>query len=467
MLMIYLKSSVGIEIRQGDLLISSLQSNFSTGVFTKFQRIAGYCTRDRQEVRKEIDAFFKSQRLAKDNVVLGLPRNEIVLRHLDLPVEVAENLKQVVLYQVQSFEPTEEEKFYFDYFQLKNSPDSKRILVLLVMIKKSVLDNHLKILGELGIKPAVVIGSSIALTNLFFQNGASQEKKTFVLADLASAELEVIALRGGSLLYSHQARRAPEASWKDALLPELETAASKIRLGPEDDIERLVLSGESAAEARLEVNDALKECELMSSFIRFEIPVQNRANLQEAAIPLGLAYTGLVRRPAMRMNLLPAALRIHQTHWAFAPTILLGLAILMLLGGIVFRQSVQERILIRRLDAESLKLKARVSSVQTLINEADAQEKKIKYLEDLLRQRDKNLEVLRELTLILPADTFLNVYTNNEGTIALSGSSASAPDLIPKLEKSPVLMNVVQRGTIFKDAQTGKDRFNFEARLEK
>ena len=40
--MIYLKTSVGIEMRGDDMLISSLQSNFSGGVFTHFKRIAGY-----------------------------------------------------------------------------------------------------------------------------------------------------------------------------------------------------------------------------------------------------------------------------------------------------------------------------------------------------------------------------------------------------------------------------------------
>jgi len=38
---------------------------------------------------------------------------------------------------------------------------------------------------------------------------------------------------------------------------------------------------------------------------------------------------------------------------------------------------------------------------------------------------------------------------------------------MPKLEKSPILKDVVQKGSIFKDAATGKDRFSFEMKLEK
>ena len=52
--MIYLKTSVGIEMRGDDMLISSLQSNFSGGVFTHFKRIAGYEQRDKESLRQEI-----------------------------------------------------------------------------------------------------------------------------------------------------------------------------------------------------------------------------------------------------------------------------------------------------------------------------------------------------------------------------------------------------------------------------
>jgi hypothetical protein len=39
--------------------------------------------------------------------------------------------------------------------------------------------------------------------------------------------------------------------------------------------------------------------------------------------------------------------------------------------------------------------------------------------------------------------------------------------LIPKLEKSPLLKDVVVKGSIYNDASVGKERFTFEAKLEK
>ena len=123
--------------------------------------------------------------------------------------------------------------------------------------------------------------------------------------------------------------------------------------------------------------------------------------------------------------------------------------------------------MVRKLDQEINSLEVRVKRVQALRAQATALEKKIRFMEDLSSQSGMNLEILRELTTIFPADTFLNFYKNTDCTIQLGGSSPAAPNLIPKLESSPLLQNVQVRGTMFKDPQTGKDRFTFEAKCER
>ncbi len=88
-------------------------------------------------------------------------------------------------------------------------------------------------------------------------------------------------------------------------------------------------------------------------------------------------------------------------------------------------------------------------------------------MEGLLRNRDMNLEILQELTTILPADTYLIQFQNQEGSITMNGLSPSAEALIPKLEKSPLLKEVTPRGGTIIDPQTRKDRFNFAAKVER
>ena len=95
-------------------------------------------------------------------------------------MEVADNLKQVVEYQVQSFEPNEEERFCYDFALLRSPKNSKRLAVLLVMVKKSVLEAPLDRLRELGIKPVAVTCGSLGLINLFVSHRKELEGKTYL-----------------------------------------------------------------------------------------------------------------------------------------------------------------------------------------------------------------------------------------------------------------------------------------------
>jgi Tfp pilus assembly PilM family ATPase/Tfp pilus assembly protein PilN len=466
---IYLKSSVGIEIRQDDLLVSCLKRNFSGGTFTKFLRIPGYRQQDPAQVRKELDTFFKKERANRENVVLGIPRQDIILRCLDLPKEVEDNLKQVMLYQVQSFEPTDEDKLYYDYVLLRNEKADKKLQVLVLMIRKSSLDAHLQTISQFGIRPALVTAGSVALTNMLLGTLNGGRNKTFVLADLKPDGIELAILRGGALVYGREAAKAKGVSTKQLLLQEIEVAVGKVRLDPEESIEGIIMAGEDSEQVIQEIKEEVPGCELMHARLRFKAPAQNRALLPQAVTSLSLAFTGITRRLPMKINLLPAELRIRQKRWAYIPTIILGLCIAALLAGFGFRGMVQQKMLIDELDKQISALEAPTARVRDLRTRMTDLEKKVAAIEGVLNRHDQNLEILRELTEKLPLDTYLTIYRNQDCTFQLQGQSppASSSDLISLLEKSPLLRDVVTTQAMFKNQQTGKDTFTLSAKCEK
>jgi Tfp pilus assembly protein PilN len=307
----------------------------------------------------------------------------------------------------------------------------------------------------------------MGLANLFLLNQKELKDRTFILADLSESAGEILALRNGMLAYSQQAIKQDDQDWKDLVVREMGEAAAKMRLDPESTLDKVVFAGESSEAALEEMREEMPDCELMKASIRIRVPRENAAYVQEAASTLGLAFTGMQRRPPLRINLLPSEMRVRQTRWAYVPAAILGLAIIALLAGLGFHRMAQNRMLVRELDAVIASKKADVERVQSLRAQSETLEGKIKSFEDLLRKRDMNLEILRELTNILPVDTYLLSYNNRDGTILMVGFSGSYSDLIPNLEKSPLFKDVVPKGTIYKDGQTGKDRFTIEAKLER
>jgi Tfp pilus assembly protein PilN len=308
---------------------------------------------------------------------------------------------------------------------------------------------------------------SAALANVFFGALNGSAGKTFVLADLKETGVETLLVRNGSLVHTREAAKDEGERWSALLRREMELAVSRARLDPEETIESVVLAGEVTESVQREVREEMPECRLFGDLVRFEMPVENRVHLQEAATALGLAFTGMERRPPLSLNLLPQELRVHQARWAYIPTIVLGLIIGGVAVGLGAHRVVQERIVIRELDSQIQALQPQVDRVVRVRGQAEALGKKITYVEGLLRRRDMNLELLQELTNILPPDTYLNIYRNQDCTITLAGLSSSADALIPVLERSSLIMNVVQKGATYKDPQTGKDRFNLDAKCER
>jgi len=465
--MIYLKTGIGIELRGDDMLIASIQGNFSRMTFTHFKRITDYRLLRREELREEVNRFFRDNGLSRENVVLGIPRGDIVLRTLDLPAEVKDNLKEVIRYQVQSLEPTEDERFYYDYAPLNGQPGQKRLSIFLAMVRKSLLDEHLRLLREIDIRPGRVLCSSMGLLNFYLETQKNLRGKTFFMADMSKSELELCVLSDGQFVWSGAQVKNDGQNWAELFLKKANEAIAKLRLNPGSSLEKMVLSGESSREAFAEIQEHIPECELMEKSAQIPATEKTQPLIQESAATIGLALTGITPRPAIQINLLPPDLKRRQSRWAYAVAAVLGAVVLLLLAGLVVSPIIQNSMLLSRLEEENKKLEPAVRSVGDLKKQSENLEARVKLIRDLVNDKDKNLEVLKELTTTFPDNTFLSNYSNQNGSIKLAGQSASSADIILKLgTPSSLLKNVSQVGAISRDQQSGRDRFNLTAKLE-
>jgi hypothetical protein len=108
-----------------------------------------------------------------------------------------------------------------------------------------------------------------------------------------------------------------------------------------------------------------------------------------------------------------------------------------------------------------------VPTVGATLLQAKGLKARITSVEAILFKRDMNLELLKELTEILPVDTILSNYANRDGAIQLIGMTVSSSDLIQRLEKSRFLKDVRIQGIVFNDKPTSKYPFTIIATLKR
>ena len=88
-----------------------------------------------------------------------------------------------------------------------------------------------------------------------------------------------------------------------------------------------------------------------------------------------------------------------------------------------------------------------------------------RFLTDKRAAEPPGLELLREITQLMPADTWLMRLVMEAGELQLIGESGDAAALIPILEASEYFDNAGFRSPITRNTASGKDRFHVSARL--
>ncbi|MEI6413717.1 MAG: PilN domain-containing protein [Pseudomonadota bacterium] len=162
-------------------------------------------------------------------------------------------------------------------------------------------------------------------------------------------------------------------------------------------------------------------------------------------------------------NLLPIPLRPRVRRRWGGPLALAGL--LLLLAGLVLALPLwQKRQVVTALGQVIDKARPgaeRVSQLRTQLDETMAASRQI------FDQRSMNpyfIEILRNVTAILPDDAWIQTLELTSGEIQIRGEAARATGLLPLIEGSPYFEGAVFRSPVLQAPGTGRERFHLAFR---
>jgi general secretion pathway protein L len=110
--------------------------------------------------------------------------------------------------------------------------------------------------------------------------------------------------------------------------------------------------------------------------------------------------------------------------------------------------------------------KDEVKKVEGLKKEVEALEKEIAAINAFRTARPLTLNLLREMTRILPNNVWLSRVRFTESTVEIEGYAASATDILPKLEDSRYFKKVEFASPTTRDARLNADRFIIKMEIE-
>lgn len=108
---------------------------------------------DPYTVTAQVASLLRSIKLGAVSVTLLLPR-PLILRHLvELPLAAAENLREVLSFEMDRHSPFKAEQVYFDYRLVDTDTEAKRIGVDLAVVPRSVADPVIAMLAAWNLRP--------------------------------------------------------------------------------------------------------------------------------------------------------------------------------------------------------------------------------------------------------------------------------------------------------------------------
>lgn len=442
-----IKTSLGIEISGKDLRFALLKASFGKVRLLRVGVVEKFLELEPAERSQKVRDLVQKERLSAPRTYLSLPAQRGIIRQINLPIEVKENLKSAVELQVESLSPWPASEIYWDYGFAAPGKVDKLLRITVAIIPKLELEPWVEFFKAVKLPLA---GASLTPVSQAHGIGFlwKDDAPTLVL-DCKEDGVEG-TLTGRGKLGSAHAKGEETASMVKSVSERLMSVA---RVGATE-ITRMLVFGANSAELRQD-NPAL--------------PLENASKEHVSSFSAIAAALLGIKSSGFSANLVPLELRHRRNHMQLLPTYVLMLVAIGLGFLAVAREPYQMSVYGAQLDTEIKTLAPTVKDLAQQESELDSLTKRHRALFTNFAQRDRNLEALRELTKVLPQTAFITTYSFQDGGVTIAGFSVSASEVQKALEDSPLFKEVQFTSSVTRDTagtSAGKDRFTLKAAIE-
>ncbi len=180
----------------------------------------------------------------------------------------------------------------------------------------------------------------------------------------------------------------------------------------------------------------------------------------KAALGLGMQ---VLTEGAHSLNLIPAAAEEKKTGRILAIFLMVALGISVIAN--VASYFLREQMILSKVLQEQAELRPRVAAIQKLQEQYKIYDKQFGALDSFEKGSITTLDMLKELTKLLPRDVWLDTVEMEEGEITISGHAPSASSIVLVLEASPYFENTKFAAPVT-SREGEQERFKIKMKLE-
>ncbi len=334
-------------------------------------------------------AFIKKLGLNHIVATVLLPREDVILRQVAVPGVSDKDLPAAVGFQMDGLHPYAEEDVVSSWARLPGTS-----MVLVAIVRKAALERYSAWFSEAGIKVASFTCAPAAIYSA----------RRLFAAEPPPAVLAMEEVNGRMELYGESPSHPLFSAAFDAT-PERAAALA-------------------CAELRL---DALTETRSFHALLGAEPPLSYAA-----------ALVGACPHLALKINLLPDEMRATNSRALWVPTGIAAGLVLMAAAALAAYPAIEDRRYLKSLNAEIEKVRPQATQAAQLDKDIATARRRTLALDELRKRSKLDIDVVGEMTKILPPPIWLNTLEMNRTQVTVAGETDQAAPLLKQIDASPL-----------------------------
>ncbi|MGH7965667.1 MAG: type IV pilus assembly protein PilM [Candidatus Binatia bacterium] len=165
--------------------------------------IQGNVVQDTKSVTRVIQNLKEEHRVKATAVIASVPSPMVIVKRATFPAQNPRELEETILFEAANFIPESLENVNLDYQVLNKNPGTNSVEVLLVAVRKNVVNSYVAAISAAGLVPVVVDVDYFALENMFEVNyPLTSDEETIALINIGARYTSINILRGKQSVFT-------------------------------------------------------------------------------------------------------------------------------------------------------------------------------------------------------------------------------------------------------------------------
>lgn len=406
-----------------------------------------------EELLSQLKAYIAERKIKDPKISVSLSSEHYASRLIKIPSPGPDSVPGALRFELEKHLPFGEECAYYSFQILKR--EKNIYTVLLATARKNRIDELSEWFETAGLKISSVTTRQAALFNALTRLKKIPSGKKLVIISMRKGGFILDIFKGSLPLYSKQATLNAAVSDGLSRAVKMEIMLSLPSLGAPEDRKLdgcFILSGESMDKEFL-------------SDIKKDLFSEPPAALMEEGMSYAAfgASLNMAGRSCLNLNLMPdRQLKAHGANYA---NLALSGGVAFLLASTGSSYLARDYLTIKMLEVSIDESRARKAEVERMLDELKSTDNRIEALRGIKKASGcGGLELFKELSIILPDDSWLTGLECGDGGVSMEGLSGSASLMLLKMRESSMIKGLEFTGPVTKDAG-GKERFRVKFNL--